>query len=538
MRGYRSTKSRKRLKRRTRRMKGGSIELVSVVIPTYNRFKYLLNTIQSVKDQTYKNIEIIVVNDKSTDPQYYSYDFGPSVKVIHLKKNSKEIYGYACAGHVRNEGIKISKGVWIAFCDDDDIWLPKKLELQIAALKGNNCKLSSTDGLIGTGQYEKGTSYKRYNAEEYLKELQNIYRQRGSKLLESGFPKIWNSEFMEIHNCVITSSVVIAKEVLDVIGNFREIRPPGEDYDCWKRALKYTDLVYVEEPCFYYDNRHGYGQQWEGGGESKVIAICIYSHSSHFDVLKIQVDYLHKLFKNTDQKLYFFLDKEITIPSDLNYTTIIYSESLSYTKRMLYCIEKIDTLYAIISHESDILIKYNSDSMISLTERMGTMNIDSVDLVIRDLKCKKQEKITDNLFIMNLNGEAWHRERGLLYTVQPRLWKKESAKKFFSSIGDLTYKEVENAPAQKYISENQNTYGVCSANPMMSFGILSTGFPVSAEYVFIHITMHGKFVRKATEQNSVHPEIAGIEKELYEHYIQGSHRAKIGINEKGLKAFL
>ena len=270
MRRYRSTKLKKRLKRRTRRMKGGSTELVSIVIPTYNRFEYLLNAIQSIKDQTYKNTEIIVVNDKSTDPQYYSYDFGSSVKVIHLQKNSREIYGYPCAGHVRNEGIKASKGIWIAFCDDDDIWLPKKLELQIAALKRNNCKLSSTDGLIGVGKYEKSKSYKRYNAEEYLKELQNVYRRKGSTLLENGFPKIWNSEFLEIHNCVITSSVVIAKEVLDKIGNFKMLKNGDEDYDCWKRALKHTDLVYIEEPCFYYDNGHGDGQQYGGSIDYKI----------------------------------------------------------------------------------------------------------------------------------------------------------------------------------------------------------------------------------------------------------------------------
>jgi len=64
------------------------IPLVSVIIPTYNRFNYLLNAINSVKDQTYNNIEIIVVNDCSTESEYYKNDF-PGCKVIHLKPNSR-----------------------------------------------------------------------------------------------------------------------------------------------------------------------------------------------------------------------------------------------------------------------------------------------------------------------------------------------------------------------------------------------------------------------------------------------------------------
>ena len=87
------------------------MEKVSVIIPTYNRFKYLLNTIKSIKEQTYLNIEIIVVNDKSIEKEYYDYNWeGNKIKIIHLDKNSKDIFGYACAGFVRNKGIEISSG--------------------------------------------------------------------------------------------------------------------------------------------------------------------------------------------------------------------------------------------------------------------------------------------------------------------------------------------------------------------------------------------------------------------------------------------
>ena len=285
---YKSVKRRaSKYRYHTRRMKGGSAELVSVVIPTYNRFKYLLETIQSIKGQTYPSIEIIVVNDKSTQPEYYSYDFGTDVKLINLKSNSREVYGYACAAHVRNEGIKAANGKWVAFCDDDDVWLPKKLELQIAALKESGCKMSCTDGYIGEGTYNPKHSYKLYNAEFYLPKLREIFQKRGSELLARGFPKIWNSELLEIHNCVITSSVVIAKEVLDTIGNFKMLNR-AEDYDCWKRATKHTDIVYVEKPCFYYDNGHGDGQQYGGNKSKRYRKTRLHQRGTHLrkDIIK------------------------------------------------------------------------------------------------------------------------------------------------------------------------------------------------------------------------------------------------------------
>ena len=104
------------------------MDKVSVIIPSYNRFLYLLNAIKSIQDQTYKDVEIIVVNDKSTQEEYYTYDWSKeNITIIHLEKNSKEIYGYGCAAHVRNKGIEVCTGKYVAFCDDDDIWFPEKL---------------------------------------------------------------------------------------------------------------------------------------------------------------------------------------------------------------------------------------------------------------------------------------------------------------------------------------------------------------------------------------------------------------------------
>lgn len=239
------------------------MEKVSVIIPTYNRFKYLLNAIKSIHAQTYENIEIIVINDKSTQTEYYNFDWKAiNVEIIHLEKNSKDIFGYVCIGFVRNKGIEISSGKYIAFCDDDDIWFPNKIQLQIDAMKNNGCKMSSTDGYIGNGMYDSNKLYKKYNAEHYYQVLKNIYIKKKSKLLDNGFPLIWNLEFLKIHNCVIVSSLVIEKSIINKINNMKNIQIGKEDYDCWLRALEHTNLVYVNDVCFYYDDQHGDGQNY------------------------------------------------------------------------------------------------------------------------------------------------------------------------------------------------------------------------------------------------------------------------------------
>lgn len=246
-------------------------DLVTVVIPSYNRLKLLLNAIESVRKQTYKNMEIIVVNDGSLDQEYYTHNFGEDVKIIHLKKNTREVFGYPCVGHVINIGFLNANGKYIAFLDDDDIWLPAKIEKQLAAMKKTGCKMSATDGLIGKGVFDESKHYPKYNAEYFNATLKQIYRNAHSSYLDNGFPKIWTLDFLKIHDCIIASSVLLEKSIVNIIGPQREIKMGGTiwngkmtyiDYDYWLRALEYTDCVYLEDILFYYDMGHGDGNLW------------------------------------------------------------------------------------------------------------------------------------------------------------------------------------------------------------------------------------------------------------------------------------
>lgn len=121
--------------------------------------------------------------------------------------------------------------------------------------------MSCTEGLIGDGIFDKNKNYKKYNSEHFYNTLQTIYKNKKSNLLDNGFPTIWNLEFLKIHNCVICSSVLVEKELLNKINNFPLLRN-GEDYKCWLNLLEYTNIVYIDESCVYYDNRHGDGQNY------------------------------------------------------------------------------------------------------------------------------------------------------------------------------------------------------------------------------------------------------------------------------------
>lgn len=105
--------------------------LISNIIPVYNGERYLAEAIESVLAQTYRNIEIIIVDDGSTD--------GSAEVAKHYKSPVRYYFqSNSGAGAARNRGIALAQGNFLAFLDADDLWLPDKLKLQIAAFAGDS----------------------------------------------------------------------------------------------------------------------------------------------------------------------------------------------------------------------------------------------------------------------------------------------------------------------------------------------------------------------------------------------------------------
>ena len=117
-------------------------DLVSIITPTYNCGKYIKETIESVINQTYKNWEMIIIDDCSTDNT-------KDIVKQYQQKYSNIIYKMldesSGAAIARNTALKMAKGKYVAFLDSDDLWLPEKLEHQIKFMKDNNYVFTYTD---------------------------------------------------------------------------------------------------------------------------------------------------------------------------------------------------------------------------------------------------------------------------------------------------------------------------------------------------------------------------------------------------------
>lgn len=119
--------------------------LVSIITPSYNSSEYIAETIESIIAQTYKNWELLITDDCSSDSSrevIRSYAEKDSrIKLLSLSKNSG-------AGVARNNSIEAAKGKFIAFCDSDDRWYPEKLSKQLEFMASKDCAVSHTSYMV------------------------------------------------------------------------------------------------------------------------------------------------------------------------------------------------------------------------------------------------------------------------------------------------------------------------------------------------------------------------------------------------------
>lgn len=184
-------------------------------MPVYNSLGFLKETIESVKSQTYKNWELIIIDDNSTDGSrdylINNYKFEKKIKIFLNKKN----YG---PGYSRNKAIQKSSGNFIAFLDSDDLWVETKLIEQLKFLIKKNLNLCHTNVL-------------------YIKK--NIFYKRKFRI-----PKILGYQNLLYNNYVTTSAVMIRKtKYLDLKFNSCGY----DDYVCWLDLTKKNNKFFLLE---------------------------------------------------------------------------------------------------------------------------------------------------------------------------------------------------------------------------------------------------------------------------------------------------
>jgi len=199
--------------------------ITSIIIPTYNRLHVLPRAVESVLNQTLKDYEIIVVDDASTDNTKKMLIEKYGVKIIYIGKRRNE--GLSAA---RNTGIKSSRGKYIAFLDDDDVWLPKKLELQIDLIEKN-----PSLGLVYCG------CYKVDRDDKVMSEI---------KPTKKGY--IFDDMLCANYIVGSASAALVKRELLVNTGYFDENLTSLEDWDLWIRISKFHEIDYVDQPLVKY----------------------------------------------------------------------------------------------------------------------------------------------------------------------------------------------------------------------------------------------------------------------------------------------
>lgn len=202
-------------------------DLVSVVIPTYKRSETLENAIKSIQNQTYPNLEIIVVDDNANFPEYRekNRELLRKYPEVILVENKKNLGG----GLARNEGIKIAKGKFIAFLDDDDEYLPTKIEKQYDLYKKlNNDNIAMIYCYANMINVDKSTYIRKVDLEGVL-------------LKEN------------IENCIAaTSWWFCPKDKLEAVGGFEDISSRQDASLILKFFLKGYEVYRVPEVLLNY----------------------------------------------------------------------------------------------------------------------------------------------------------------------------------------------------------------------------------------------------------------------------------------------
>jgi len=200
--------------------------LVSVILPTYNRLQYLRPAIESVFVQTLKDWELIIADDGSDTPvkEYLTSLIEPErVKVLFLDHTGNP-------SKARNAALREARGQWIAFQDSDDLWMPRKLELQMESLQRHPSRLWSHTKYVLVDSNGNPTPWMVHT---------------GGRSTPEGWII---DKVIHFETLVAVQSVVVSRKLLEQIGGFDEGLLGSEHIDLFHRLALASEIDAVVEP--------------------------------------------------------------------------------------------------------------------------------------------------------------------------------------------------------------------------------------------------------------------------------------------------
>ncbi len=298
---------------------------VSVIIPTYNRANFLKKSIQSVISQTVPDLEIIVINNYSVDNtlEVVSSFNDSRIKIINFKNSG-------IIAKSRNQGIMCSAGRYIAFLDDDDLWCPDKLELQIKYLESHpEFDVVYSNALIID---EKG------NKKSLL--INPKHAKKGKIFFD-----LLNENFVPILTVLMRRTVFESTGLLNEEPSMRAV----EDYEYWMRIALKFGFGYIDKPLAMY----------------RIHSMSISKASS---VALLRQNVLQRLLDNCDVPEKFY-NKIICNIERLNFSASVYHWSVSdqinakkYAKRYIsFNLKKIRLVNVIMGILLYTIINFNYD---------------------------------------------------------------------------------------------------------------------------------------------------------------------------------
>lgn len=203
---------------------------VDIIIPTYNRADLLPETLKSVRDQTFSNWHCWIAEDGETKETLDVIK--PFLEDDRFKYLSGEHAGFPAAP--RNRAICKGNAKYVAILDDDDLWLPEKLEKQVKFLESHpNCVLLGCNAFCwtGTGKWDECPLYYKNSKAEKI-----------------------NCKALLSQNHIVHSSAILRRTAIEQAGLYNEtLNPPiGEDHELWLRVGSLGEIWVMPEPCVVY----------------------------------------------------------------------------------------------------------------------------------------------------------------------------------------------------------------------------------------------------------------------------------------------